>query len=110
MVTRAGFTLQETIFSILNFIHLVRASLRNFPKGGQNDDFMELSGGGGGGGAKFSLVPSPSLIVCREACSTLHTGRKKVLVYPLFAHNVVFHETLGSFHDIFVIINRWDKL
>ena len=39
---------------------------------------MELrGGGGGGGGAKLSLVPSPSLIVCREARSALHAGKKK---------------------------------
>ena len=46
---------------------------------------MELRGGWGGGEeaslalspVKLSLVPSPSLIVRKEACSALHADKKK---------------------------------
>ena len=56
-----------------------RASFRNFPKGGgANDDFFELGGG------KLNLVPSPSLIVCWEACGALHA--EKVLVSTICAY------------------------
>ena len=52
------------------------------------------------GGGKLSLVPSPSLIiVCMEARSALHAGKKKEDTVCAYAG---FHET----QDIFVIINR----
>ena len=57
-------------------------------------NFMELRG------AKLSLIPSPSLIVCREACGTLHTGRKKKVLVSTVCAYAGFHKT----EDIFVII------
>ena len=46
-------------------------------------------GGGGGGGEVYSLVPSPSLSVHREAHGTLHAGKKKVSTV------CGFHETVN---------------
>ena len=54
-------------------------------------------------GAKLSLVPSPSLIVCREARGALHAGKKKE--GPVCAY-AGFHET----QDIFVIINTLSRV
>ena len=47
------------------------------------------------GGTKLSLVPSPSLVVCREVRGTLHVGKKKGPgIYCLRMENI------GPFQDI----------